>query len=118
MLAHVVAQRPAESAGPADPAAADAALAAALRRNAAVPTYLLGEAAIDGGFPSSAGPSGSEEEAVAVASCLFDVWQLVPGAVDWCRRVRDSVTAAVGAAGSAAAATAVEGDVASVATTD
>jgi hypothetical protein len=66
----------------------DALLQTAMRLNAGVPALLLREAAIDGAFPSSAGASGSEEEAIAVASSLLDVWHLVPGAAAWCARVR------------------------------
>lgn len=55
----------------------DAALKAALTLNGGVAALLLREASIDGAFPSSAGAPGSEEEAVAVASSLFDLWQLV-----------------------------------------
>ncbi len=69
------------------PLPCDVALKAALTLNEGVAALLLREASIDGAFPSSAGAPGSEEEAVAVASSLFDLWQLVRDAMchldDW-----------------------------------
>ena len=44
-------------------------------------------------------------QAVAVASSLFDMWQLVKGASEWCRFTRDRLRAAGGLAMPAAALT-------------
>ncbi len=72
---------------PSEPLSADVLLQRALASNPHVPPLLCGERCIDGASPSSVGPRGSEEEAVAIASSLFDVWTLVSGAAPWCARI-------------------------------
>lgn len=76
-------------------AAADAQLLLAFRLNRLVPPYLLGDKSIDGAVPAATGHAGEVEEAVAIASGLFDVWQLVPGAVGWCSEMWKESAAAV-----------------------
>lgn len=63
---------------------ATVALLKAFTLNLLVPPYLIGDKAIDGAMPASTGHAGQREEAVSIASTLFDLWQVVPGAVSWC----------------------------------
>ena len=59
-------------------------LVRAFALNRLVPAYFTGAKSIDGAMPATTGHAGDVEEAVSIASSLFDIWQLVPGAVVWC----------------------------------